>query len=187
MITILALGDSLTAGYGLGPGKSFADLLQEALVQEGWQVKVINGGVSGDTTLDGLRRSSGLLRHSPDLVIVELGPNDFFMELPLSEVQQNLDRIVEVCLDSGARVLLAGFESLQGFYPGYAEGFHTVYREISAARQVSFVPDFLPGIPDNPELTLPDGVHPNEEGTRRIVEHILPYVREELSRIKDAD
>ncbi|WP_291318982.1 arylesterase [Desulfonatronospira sp.] len=183
MITILALGDSLTAGYGLGRGKSFADLLQEALVQEGWQVKVINGGVSGDTTLDGLRRAGGLLRHGPDLVIVELGPNDFFMELPLSEVQQNLERIIDACLQSKATVLLAGFESLQGFYPGYAQGFHKIYRELAEARQVSFVPDFLPGIPDNPELTLPDGVHPNEAGTRRIVEHILPYVRDELSRI----
>ncbi len=187
MITILALGDSLTAGYGLGPGKSFADLLEKALAQEGWEVRVINGGVSGDTTLDGLRRTSGLLEHGPDLVMVELGPNDFFMELPLGEVRNNLDRIIDACQQSGARVLLAGFESLQGFYPGYAQGFHKIYRELSVSRQVPLVPDFLPAIPNNPELTLPDGVHPNEAGTRRIVEHILPYVRDELSRIRDAD
>ncbi|WP_291323433.1 arylesterase [Desulfonatronospira sp.] len=183
MITILALGDSLTAGYGLGPGMSFASRLEKALTEEGWEVSVINGGISGDTTLDGLRRLDGLLRLRPDLVLVELGPNDFFMELPLREIRTNLDQIISACLESNARVLLAGFESLQGYYPGYDEDFHKIYREIASSRQVPLCPDFLPGIPQNPELTLPDGVHPNDAGTQKIVEHILPAVKKELKKI----
>ncbi len=177
MIKVLALGDSLTAGFGLDPEHSFASRLEQELGREGYMVRVINGGVSGDTTWDGLQRLDALLGEQPDIAIVELGPNDFFSGVGAHRIQDNLDKIVRACLESGARVLLSGFLSLQGFDPYYTRSFHEVFPALSRSRGVPLFPDFMPGIPGNPELTLPDRMHPNSRGVDRIVQDILPYLR----------
>ena len=181
MFKILALGDSLTAGYGLPPEYSFASRLEKALGQEGKKVRVINGGVSGDTAYDGLRRLEELLKHRPDLVIVEFGANDLYMGLPVEEVSDNLTRIIDKCLSSGARVLLAGVLSLLNLDDDYMRKFHKAFEDVARSKGVVFLPDFLPGIPGNYEFTLPDGIHPNESGVNRIVEHVLPVLSPLLS------
>ncbi len=172
--SILAFGDSLTAGFGVAPDRSFAARLEQRLLEKGYQVRVINGGVSGDTTSDGLRRLDGLLRQDPDLVLLELGPNDFLQWVPVQTVRENLERMIRNCLDRGCPVLLAGFQSLKGMDEDYTRSFHSVYPELAQAYGLALCPDFLPDIPYNPELTLPDGIHPNEAGIDRIVEHVLP-------------
>ena len=177
MITVLALGDSLTTGYGLAPEHSFASRLEQVLKQEGSNTKVINGGVSGDTAYDGLRRLKNLLRHKPDLVIVEFGANDLYMGLPVEEVRDNLTRIIDKCLSSGARVLLAGVLSLLNLDDDYMRRFHKAFEDVARSKGVVFLPDFMPGIPGNFEYTLPDGIHPNEAGVDKIVEHVLPVLR----------
>lgn len=186
MTTILALGDSLTAGYGLGPGLSFASKLEQALRHEGRNITVINGGMSGDTARDGLRRLAPLLRHKPDLVIVEFGANDLFMGLPVEEVKADLGEIIDACRAAGARVLLAGVCSLRGLVEEYDRRFHDLYQELVDEKAVPLVQDFMPGIPGNPELTLPDGIHPNEAGVDVMVANILPVLRPMLdARPKD--
>lgn len=177
MTTILALGDSLTAGYGLGPGLSFASRLEQALRHEGRSVTVINGGVSGDTARDGLRRLKSLLSHRPDLVIVAFGANDLFMGLPVKEVRTDLERIIDACRAAGASVLLTGVRSLRDPDKEYDRWFHDIYRKIAEEKAVPLVPDFIPGIPGNPALTLPDGIHPNEAGVDVMVANILLALR----------
>lgn len=181
MYTILAFGNSLTAGFGLAPDRSFAALLDRELRGEGFDARVINGGVSGDTTSEGLRRLDGLLRHDPDLVLVELGTNDLLMGLPVETIRSNLERIVDTCLETGADVVLAGVRSLEGMDGDYSERFHAAYSELASSRDIALIPDFLPGIPGDPECTLPDGLHPNEGGVERIVQTVVPHLRPYVS------
>lgn len=177
MQTILAFGNSLTAGFGLARDSSFAALLDRELRENGKDARVINGGVSGDTTFEGLRRLDGLLRHEPDLVLVELGANDLLMGLPVETVRANLERIVDTCLDTGAEVLLAGVRSLEGMDRDYSQRFHAAYADLARSQNIVLIPDFLPGIPGDPDFTLPDGLHPNERGAERIVRTVLPYLQ----------
>ena len=182
MITILALGDSLTTGYGLAPEASFASRLEQILNHEGRDVRVIDGGVSGDTAYDGLRRIDRLLAHNPDLVIVEFGTNDWYSGLPVEEIKANLARIIDKCQGAGALVLLTGVSSLSG-QGEYDARFHNLYQELAREKQVPLMPDFLPGIPGNLELTLPDGLHPNEAGVDAIVAATLPVLRPMLDEV----
>ena len=181
MIKILALGDSLTAGYGLAPENSFASRLEQALRKEGWNVRVINGGVSGDTAHDGLVRLNGLLEHNPDLVIVQFGANDMFIGLPVEDIRASLERIIDMSRKAGARVLLAGILCLLDQNDDYNNRFHRCFEEVAISWDVSFLPDFMPGISGNPDLTLPDGIHPNESGVDAMVENILPVLRPMLT------
>ena len=177
MFTVLAFGNSLTAGFGVSPGHSFAERLQQVLGERGEEVRVINGGVSGDTTYDGLRRLAPLLEYSPDLVILEFGVNDFFMGMRPENIRANLESMIDSCQSRGANVLLAGFLSLRQIDGRYEQGYHRIYEDISRFKDVSLFPDFLPDIPYNPELTLPDGIHPNEAGIDKIVQDIVPFVQ----------
>lgn len=181
MHTILAFGNSLTAGFGLAPDRSFAAILDRELREQGMNARVVNGGVSGDTTFEGLRRLEGLLRNEPDLVLVELGANDLLLGLPVETVRANLERIVDACLDRGAEVILAGVSSLEGMDGDHTERFHAAYADLASSRNIVLIPDFLPGIPGDPECTLPDGLHPNEAGVERIVRTVLPYLRAHLT------
>jgi len=176
MTTILAFGDSLTEGFGVSPDYSFASRLEQKLQKKGYPAKVINGGISGDTTYDGLHRMKGLLEHSPDLVILEFGVNDFFSWVSPKNLQNNLEKMIDSFIEINAKVLLAGFLSLKKADGLYEESYHKVYEELSSTKGVPLFPDFLPDIPYNPELTLIDGIHPNEAGIDRIVQDILPYV-----------
>lgn len=178
MITILALGDSLTTGYGLAPDASFASRLEQALKREGRNVRVIDGGVSGDTVHEGLRRIGPLLNYRPDLVIVEFGANDWYMRLPVEGIKASLARIIDKCRDAGAKVLLAGVSSLAGQGEDYDLRFHNLYQELAGEKNVPLVPDFMPGIPGNLELTLPDGLHPNEVGVAAIMPMVRSMIRE---------
>ncbi|WP_035243786.1 arylesterase [Desulfonatronovibrio hydrogenovorans] len=184
MIRILALGDSLTAGYGLAPEDSFASRLEQALDNEGWDILVINGGVSGDTARDGLRRLPGLMKHEPDLVIVQFGANDLYAGLAAAEVRSSLERIMDICLDSGASVLLAGIKGLLNQDDDWSRQFQQVYEQVARSRNIPLVPDFMPGIPGNPDLTLADGLHPGPAGVDIMVANILPLVRSMLKNLR---
>lgn len=185
MIKILAFGDSLTAGYGLGPQESFASRLQQRLLTDGWKVKVINGGVSGETTHDGLLRLNSLLRQNPDVVIVQFGANDLFVGLKAEQVRTNLEKIIDACRDHGAEVILAGIACLVDLKDAYSAGVHQAFKQAAFSRSVQFVEDFMPGIAGNTELTLPDGLHPNREGVNIMVENILPLLGSALHLIQE--
>lgn len=182
MITILALGDSLTAGFGLPPGRSFAELLERALREQGRDVAVYNAGIPGDTTSGAAARLAPLLRQRPDLVLLELGANDFLMQTEPEEVRRHLESMIQACLHHNASVILAGVSSLTE-PAAYASRFHQVYAELGRKHNLPLIIDFLQGVVGDPQLTQWDRLHPNTKGMERIVYGAMPLVQGEVDRI----
>ncbi len=174
--TIVALGDSLTAGYGLPPGQGFAGQLQDALRARGHDVSVIDAGVSGDSSRGGLARLDWSVPAKADAVIVELGANDALRGLDPSITRKALGTIVIRLKARGQAVLLAGMKAPPNLGDDYAAEFNAIYPELAAAEEVLLYPFFLDGVAADPALNLADGIHPTREGVARIVEKILPMV-----------
>ncbi len=173
---VAALGDSLTAGYGLRAADAFPARLEAALREAGRRVRVIDAGVSGDTTAGGRARLDWVLADGPDAAIVALGANDALRGIDPAETSRNLAAILRVLKARGVRVLLAGMLAPPNLGDRYAEAFNAVYPELAAAHGVPLYPFFLDGVAAVPALNQPDGMHPTAEGVRRIVDGILPYV-----------
>ncbi|NLH81480.1 MAG: arylesterase [Phyllobacteriaceae bacterium] len=182
-VRLVAFGDSLTAGYGLPHGEGFAARLEEALTAEGRDVEVIDAGVSGDTTDMGLARFDWSVPADAEAVIVELGANDALRGLPPGEARKNLDEIVGRASARGQKVLVAGMMAPRNLGEAYVAAFDPIFAEIAAKHGALLYPFFLDGVAFHPELTLPDGLHPNAEGVKVIVRSILPKVRELLARL----
>ena len=181
-LRILALGDSLTAGYQLPPEAAFPVQLEAALKARGHDVIVINAGVSGDTTAAGLARLDWSLGEGADAVIVELGANDALRGLPTASARANLDKIVASLSERGIPVLLAGIAAPRNMGDEYVAEFERMYAEIAAEYDAILYPNFLEGIPISAETVLPDGIHPTQQGVAIIVEGILPKVEELIER-----
>ena len=179
---IVAFGDSLTAGLGVPAAKSYPALLQARLHAEGYRYRVVNAGVSGDTTAGGLRRVDWALRLNPDIVILELGVNDALRGQDLSAVRVNLDQLVERFQSAGARVLLAGMRLPPNYGARYGAEFLGVFKEVARRRGAALMPFFLDGVGGDPRLNQPDGVHPTAEGYRLIVDRVWPHLRPLLTR-----
>jgi acyl-CoA thioesterase-1 len=177
---ILALGDSLTAGYGLAKSDSFPAVLETALAEAGRPARVINAGVSGDTSKGGLSRVDWLLTEKPDVVLLELGSNDGLRALDPAQTYKNLAAVIEKAQKAGAHVLLAGMLAPPNLGRDYGEEFNAVFPRLADEYDVTFYPFFLEGVAAEPELNLSDGMHPNPEGVEVIVENILPSVIEAL-------
>lgn len=178
--TILALGDSLTAGYGLAAQDGFASRLEAALRAQGAAVRVINAGVSGDTSAGGLSRLDWLMSEKPDLVIVELGANDGLRGLDPADTRRNLDAILTRTKKGAARVLLAGMLAPPNLGREYVDAFNEIFPQLAKQHKVPLYPFFLEGVAARPDLNLSDGLHPNEKGVKVIVDRILPYVLQAL-------
>ena len=176
-IRILALGDSLTAGYGLAAEAAFPARLEQALRAEGRDVRVINAGVSGDTTSGGLARLDWSLADKPDLAIVELGANDGLRGLDPKLTRANLDAILTRLDQRGIPVLLAGMLAPPNYGRDFEIAFKAVFTSLAAQHKLVFYPFFLDGIAGDPKLNLPDGLHPTPKGVDVIVSRILPSVR----------
>ncbi len=177
---LVFLGDSLTAGLGLGEESAFPALVAEALAREGAAVEVVNAGVSGDTSAGGLARLDWILRQRPDVVFVALGANDGLRGIPPEATAENLRRIVERARAAGARVLLAGMKLPPNYGPDYGARFEAIFPRLAGELEVPLVPFLLDGVGGRPELNLADGIHPNAAGHERIAETVLPLVREAL-------
>ncbi len=173
---ILVFGDSLTAGYGLAAEEAFPARLEEALRAKGLDWRVVNGGVSGDTSAGGLARIDWALADRPEIVIVELGANDGLRGLPTEQLEANLDAILDRVREAGAAILFAGMRAPANFGADYAARFEAVYRALAARHEVAFYPFFLEGVAMVPELNQPDGIHPNAAGVVEIVKRILSHV-----------
>ncbi|WP_249692124.1 arylesterase [Stappia sp. WLB 29] len=181
-LRILALGDSLTAGYQLPPEAAFPVQLEAALKARGHDAIVINAGVSGDTTAAGLARLDWSLGEGADAVIVELGANDALRGLPTASARANLDKIVASLSERGIPVLLAGIAAPRNMGDEYVAEFERMYAEIAAEHDAILYPNFLEGIPISAETVLPDGIHPTQKGVAIIVDGILPKVEELIER-----
>lgn len=175
-VRILALGDSLTAGFGLRPEQGFTAQLQDALQAQGVQALVLNAGVSGDTTAGGLSRLEWALGDQPDMVILALGANDSLRGLDPDVTRANLAAILERLQTQGLPVLLAGIYAPPNLGKAYTTQFNAIYPELAEQFQVPLYPFFLEGVAARPELNQADGIHPNAEGVAVMVERITPYV-----------
>ncbi len=184
-VRILALGDSLAAGYGLPAEQGFVAQLQQALDAAGLAARVIDGGVSGDTTAGGLARLDWSLADDPDAVILELGANDGLRGLDPAATRANLDAMLGRLAAAGKPVLLAGMLAPPNLGPEYGAEFNRIYPELAASHGVLLYPFFLDGVAAEPALNQGDGIHPNEAGVRVIVERMLPEVRRLIEQARD--
>lgn len=181
-MTLLALGDSLTAGYGLPQGEGFVPRLQAALRGRGREVRVVNGGVSGDTMAGGASRLDWLLAENPRAAIVALGANDGLRGLPVPRMAAALDAILDRLEARRIPVLLAGMFAPPNLGADYGRDFHAVFTRAAERRDLLFMPFFLEGVAGERALNQADGIHPNAQGVERMVQAILPQVEELLDR-----
>ena len=173
---ILDFGDSLTAGYGLAPAQAFPARLEAALRREGIEARVVNGGVSGDTTAGGLARLEWALADKPDLVILALGANDALRGIDPTTVRGNLDKMIRKVEAVRAKVLLIGMLAPPNWGEEYKTAFDRIFPELAKIHDVPLYPFFLEGVAMKPEFNQSDGLHPNERGVAVLVERLAPIV-----------
>ena len=174
---IVAFGDSLTAGFGAEPGNSYPDFLQKDLDAAGLKWRVVNMGVSGDTTTDGVNRLGEVLADKPRVVIVEFGGNDGLRGLPIETTRTNLEQIVSTIEKSGAKVVLAGMTLPPNYGPEYIRSFERVYQELGVKYKLTRIPFLLEGVATKRELMQRDGLHPTGPGNAIVAETVLRYLR----------
>ena len=179
---VVALGDSLTAGLGLPPEQAWPSLVQQKIDQAGLDVEVINAGVSGDTTAGGLRRLDWALDGDVKVLVIELGANDGLRGLPAAQMRDNLSGMIRAAKDRGITVLLCGMEAPPNFGPQYTREFRQVYVDLADEHDVELLPFFLDGVAGNAALNQADGIHPNEEGTRRVADLVWQSLQPLLTR-----
>ena len=175
-LVIVAFGDSLTAGFGADPGKSYPDFLQQELDRRGLRYRVVNGGISGETTTDALERLKTVTALKPAVAIVEFGGNDGLRGLPVSTTRSNLDQIVAGLKDSGAQVLLAGMTLPPNYGPDYIAAFQHVYSDLAAKDKVALIPFLLEGVAGTSRMQR-DGLHPTADGNRLVAATVMRYLQ----------
>jgi acyl-CoA thioesterase I len=179
---VVTLGDSLTAGLGVAADEAWPALIESRLRHEGYAYRVVNAGVSGDTTAGGLRRVDWVLRNRPEVAVVALGANDGLRGLATDAMESNLLAIVERLRAGGARVLVAGMQVPPNYGAAYSRAFSGVFPDVARRTGSALVPFLLDGVAADPRLNQPDGIHPNAAGHRAIAEHIWPHLVALLTR-----
>lgn len=182
--TIVALGNSLTAGLGIGLKEAYPALLEEKLQKDGYNWQVINAGISGETSSGALSRIEWLIAREPDIVILETGANDGMRGIPPDIIRKNISRAVELLQEAGIVVVLAGMQMLQNLGPAYTKEFAAVYPTVAEERQVILVPFFLAQVAGDPALNLPDGIHPTPAGQRLVMQTVFPFVLEAIRTVQ---
>ena len=180
---IVAFGDSLTAGLGVSPDQSYPAHLQRTLDAAGYAYRVVNAGVSGETTAGGVRRVSWVLNSTPVIVILELGGNDGLRGLSLHETKVNLERIIQQFQHASVTVVLAGMKLPPNYGQDYTDGFEALYKALATQYHLTLIPFFLDGVAGSSSLNQADGIHPTGEGYRLIVEKVFPVLEPLLARI----
>jgi acyl-CoA thioesterase I len=183
-IKLVALGDSLTAGYGLQPGQGFPAVLQKALRGKGRDVSVADAGVSGDTTAGGVQRLDWAVPDGTDGVILELGANDALRGLDPAGARKNLAAMLDRLKARNIPVLLAGMYAPRNLGPGYHEAFDAIYPDLAKQYGLILYPFFLDGVVGQARLNLPDGIHPTAEGVQIIVDRMLPTVERFIDQVQ---
>lgn len=179
---IVALGDSLTAGLGLSVSEAWPALLQARLDEDGYAYRVINAGVSGDTTAGGRRRLDWVLDGDVEILVLELGANDGLRGLSVDEMKANLSAIITEAQARDVDVLLCGMEAPPNFGAEYTRAYRTAFADLAEEHDVAFLPFFLDGVAGVDSLNQADGIHPNAEGTRRVAELVWQALEPLLDR-----
>lgn len=182
---IVAVGDSLTAGYGVGEQEAYPALLEKRLVADNYYYRVINAGVSGETSSGTLSRIEWVIQSlNPDMIILETGANDGLRGVDPKVLEGNLDKILTIVRKYGVKILLAGMKLPPNLGPFYSARFAKVYPEIAKKHRVDLIPFFLESVAGDKRYNLSDYIHPNAQGYHRIVDYIYPYV---VDVIKELD
>lgn len=184
--TILFLGNSLTAGYGLDPEQAFPALIQQKIDSLGWPFEVINAGLSGETSSGGLRRLDWLLRRPIDVFVLELGANDGLRGIPLDLTAKNLQQIIDHCRAKypQVKIVIAGMQVPPNLGPEYTARFRKIYPDLAHANHARLVPFLLEGVGGHPKLNLPDRIHPTAEGHRIVANTVWNVLRPLLESIR---
>jgi acyl-CoA thioesterase-1 len=174
---IAAFGDSLTAGLGVPPGRSYPDDLQRLLDKAGYHYHVVNLGVSGDTTTDGIQRLPDVLAAKPEIVILEFGGNDGLRGLPVATSRANQITMIQTLQQAGVRILLAGMSLPRNYGTDYIQSFERVYADLTQQFHLALIPFLLEGVGGHPELTQPDGIHPTSAGCEIVASNVMKYLK----------
>jgi acyl-CoA thioesterase I len=180
--TIVAVGDSLTAGLGVEEEVAYPAQLEKRLAAGGLRYRVVNAGVSGETSSGALSRINWILRLKPDIVILETGANDGLRGIDPALTRKNIEEILRVLQESHTRVILAGMRMVQNLGQEYTAAFRRIYPEAAKKFDVPLIPFFLEGVTGKPALNQADGIHPTAEGYKIVVETVYPYVVEAIRR-----
>ncbi len=173
---IVAVGDSLTAGYGLIEDEAYPTLLERRLRRNGFPFRVVNAGISGETTSGARSRIDWIMTLSPDIVILETGANDGLRGIDPDLTRENIAAIVDDLERQGVVVVLAGMKMVKNMGKEFTEAFESIYPAVAAEKNLILVPFFLEGVAGDPSLNLPDGIHPTAGGYRKVTEVVYPYV-----------
>jgi acyl-CoA thioesterase-1 len=173
---IVAFGDSLTAGYGVDSGQSYPDWLQRRLDAAGYKYHVVNLGVSGDTTTDGIQRLPDVLAAKPEIVILEFGGNDGLRGLPVATTRANLAKMIESLQQAKIQILLAGMTLPRNYGAAYIHSFEQVYVNLASQFHLPAIPFLLEGVGGHPDLTQPDGIHPTAQGCEIVSGNVMKYL-----------
>jgi acyl-CoA thioesterase-1 len=182
--TVLIFGDSLSAGYGIDVDQSWAALLQARLEQQGYEHRVVNASISGETTEGGAARIDAALQiFSPELVILELGGNDGLRGFPPARVQANLQQIIVAAHDSGAAVVLLGIRIPSNYGPRYSRAFEAAFRDVAEEQEIPWVEFFMDGIALNDDLLQADRIHPTAEAQPLLLDNAWPLISATLEAL----
>jgi acyl-CoA thioesterase-1 len=179
---ILAFGDSLTAGPGVARGTEYPEVLQQILDKRGYRYRVVNAGISGDTSSGGIARLQTALALKPTIVILELGANDGLRGLPVEDTRANLEEMIVAFQRTGATVVLAGMTLPRNYGADYVSSFEKIFTDLAKQYELPLIPFFLEGVAGDPKLTLPDFLHPNEAGYEVVAEIVLRTLEPLLKR-----
>ncbi len=183
--TIVAVGDSLTAGFGVAAEESYPALLERKLRDAGHEYRVMNAGINGEKSGEALARVDRILALRPDIVILQTGTNDGLRNVPPQEMKGNIRAIVRALSEQGITVVLAGMKNLKPRKGDYDEVFARAYPEIAEEEGSILIPLFLEGVAGYPSLNRADGIHPTAEGYRLVVDTIYPFVLEAIERTRN--
>ncbi|MGH8495684.1 MAG: arylesterase [Gammaproteobacteria bacterium] len=184
---VLVVGDSLSAGYGMAREASWVSLLEERLEQEDYGYRVVNASISGDTTEGGLGRLPRALdRHDPDIVLIELGGNDGLRGFPLGLVRRNLEAMIELSEEAGARVVLVGMQLPPNYGPAYTSAFRDIYPELADEHDIALIPFLLEEVALDPSLMLDDGIHPSAAAQEKLLDNVWAVLEPELAALGGA-
>jgi acyl-CoA thioesterase-1 len=178
--SIVFFGDSITAGYGINIESAFPSLLQQKLAAEGYDYRVINSGLSGETTAGGLQRIDWVLKMKPSIFVLELGGNDGLRGLSLDQTKRNLKEMIEKIrmASPDTKILLAGMQIPPNLGQAYTKEFSELFQEIAESEKVMLIPFLLQGVGGEKELNLSDGIHPNEAGHKIVADTVWDYLKE---------
>jgi acyl-CoA thioesterase-1 len=181
---IVAVGDSLTAGFGLSEKDAYPARLQQKLLSGGFRYKVVNAGISGETSSGTLSRINWVLKLKPDVVILETGANDGFRGIPPDLIEKNLDEAVRILKEHKVVVVLAGMRMVGNLGEEYAGAFENVYKKVAEKQGVILIPFFLESVAGDPKLNQSDSIHPTAEGQEIVANTVYPYALEAIKRSK---